>query len=329
VRYATFEVDTPAGPLRRVGMVTASGHLLDLNQAYVHVLADRVDRSQARMLADAIVPADLIALLANGEVAQEAIGSTLAVLGPAADDPGARGALGGSLVYRADAVRLLAPLPGPASLRDCSAFEQHIRTVSRDNVPAEWYEIPAYYKGNPVSVVGPDTDVEIPPGADRLDYELEYAMVIGKAGRDIAAEDAAAHIAGYTVFNDVSERRAQFREMRIGLGPAKGKDSDGWNVLGPYLVTPDEWDPAKPHAMIARVAGEEWSRGSTDTIHYPVEEIVSYISRLETLHVGDVIGTGTVGGGCGLELRRYPRPGDLVELEVEGLGVLCNRWVGG
>lgn len=329
MRYATFEVGTPAGPLRRIGLVTPSGHLLDLNQAYAHVLAGRVDSSRARTLADAVVPADLIALLANGPVGREAVAEALAVLGPSADNPDATSVLGGSLVYRVEAIRLLAPLPRPASLRDCSAFEQHVRTASRGQVPPEWYEMPVYYKGNPASVIGTDTEVRIPPGVDRLDYELEYAIVIGQAGRDIAPENAAAHIAGYTVFNDISERRAQFREMRVGLGPAKGKDTDGTNVLGPYLVTPDEWNPAQPHAMIARVGGQEWSRGSTDTIHFPVEHIVSYISRLETLHVGDVIGTGTVGGGCGLELRRYPQPGDLVELDVDGLGVLQNRWIGG
>jgi 2-keto-4-pentenoate hydratase/2-oxohepta-3-ene-1,7-dioic acid hydratase in catechol pathway len=327
VRYATFEVDTSAGPLRRVGLVTPAGHLLDLNQAYAHMLVGRVDRSRVRALADAIMPADLTALLAGGPLGQGAIAETLAFLGPSADDPGARSALGGTLVYRSGAVRLLAPLPRPTSLRDCSAFEEHVRAASRGNVPLEWYEAPAYYKGNPESVIGTDVDITVPAGVDRLDYELEYAVVIGKGGRDIAARDAAAHIAGYTIFNDVSERRAQFREMRVGLGPAKGKDTDGTNVLGPHLVTPDEWDPAKPHAMTARVAGEEWSRGCTDTIHYPVEDIVSYASRLETLHVGDVIGTGTVGGGCGLEQRRYPQPGDLVELEIDGLGVLRNRWV--
>ncbi|WP_432199073.1 fumarylacetoacetate hydrolase family protein [Streptomyces sp. bgisy027] len=327
MRYATFEVNTPVGPIRRIGVVTAAGRLLDLNQGYAHVLVDRVDRSRARVMANVVVPPDLIALMAGGTVSEAAIAETLEALGPVTDDPEAESALGGRLVYSADEVQLLSPLPRPASLRDCSAFEQHVSTASRGNVPPEWYEMPVYYKGNPNAVVGTGTDVTVPTGVDRLDYELEYAVVIGRSGSDIAEEDAVAYIAGYTVFNDISERRAQLKEMRAGLGPAKGKDADGTNVLGPYLVTADEWDPDKPHAMIARVAGEEWSRGSTDTIHYSVAQIVSHISRRETLHVGDVIGTGTVGGGCGLELRRYPQPGDLVELEVEGLGVLGNRWI--
>jgi 2-keto-4-pentenoate hydratase/2-oxohepta-3-ene-1,7-dioic acid hydratase in catechol pathway len=327
VRYATFEVDTPLGPQRRVGLVTPGGHLLDLNQGYAHVLAGRVDRGRAGAVADAVVPPDLVALLAGGPLSHDAVTETLRELGPAADDPEARGALGGRLVYRDREVSVLAPLPRPTSLRDCSAFEEHVKAASRGNVAPEWYEMPVYYKGSAGSVVGPATAIVIPPGSDRLDYELEFALVIGRAGRDIPEEEAAAHIAGYTIFNDISERRRQFREMRAGLGPAKGKDADGTNVLGPHLVTSDEWDPAKPHAMVARVAGQEWSRGSTDTIYHSVERIVSYLSQNETLRVGDVIGAGTVGGGCGLELGRYPQAGDLVELEIEGLGVLSNRWV--
>jgi 2-keto-4-pentenoate hydratase/2-oxohepta-3-ene-1,7-dioic acid hydratase in catechol pathway len=308
-------------------VVTESGHLLDLNQGYAHLLAERVDRCRARALAAAIVPANLIDLLAGGSLSADAVAQTIDALSPDAADPDAVTAFGAAVGYRVDAVRLLAPLPQPTSLRDCSAFEEHVRTVSRGTVPAEWYDRPTYYKGNPASVVGTGADIVIPQGVDRLDYEVEYAVVIGRAGRDISEADAASHIAGFTVFNDVSERRGQFQEMRAGLGPAKSKDADGRSVLGPYLVTPDEWDPAKPHAMVARVGGSERSRGYADTIHYSVEQIISYISASEALRVGDVIGTGTVGGGCGLELRVYPQAGELVEIDIDGLGVLSNRWV--
>ncbi|ROO88016.1 2-keto-4-pentenoate hydratase/2-oxohepta-3-ene-1,7-dioic acid hydratase in catechol pathway [Actinocorallia herbida] len=324
MRYATFEVETPVGPVRRVGIVTSAGDLLDVNLAFAHTLAGRVDRSRARAIADALVPADLAVLLANGEAAREAVLRAADLTDAPLD---ALSAGGGRLIYRHEEVRLLAPLPSPPSLRDCAAFEQHVKNSTRGNVPAEWYEMPVYYKGNPRSVVGTGADVVVPRGAERLDYELEFAIVIGRAGRDVPPESAAAHIAGYTVFNDVSERRQQFKEMRGGLGPAKGKDRDGWNVLGPYLVTADAWDPAEPHTMVARVAGEVWSRGSTDSIHHSVAEIVSYLSRAEELRPGDVIGAGTVGWGSGLELGRYPQAGDLVELEIDGLGVLANRWV--
>jgi 2-keto-4-pentenoate hydratase/2-oxohepta-3-ene-1,7-dioic acid hydratase in catechol pathway len=278
------------------------------------------------VLADAVLPSDLVAILANGSVATDAIVATLEGLGAATDKAGFAGVHEATIVHAGEEVRLLSPLPRPTSLRDCSAYEQHVRFASRGNIAPKWYDFPSYYKGNPDSVQGTDTDV-VSPFMRKLDYELEYAAVIGKRGCDIAEDDVAGHIAGYLVFNDVSARDLQFAEMSIGLGPSKGKDADGTNILGPYLVTPDEWDPHADNTMLARVNGEEWSNGSTNTIHFSVEQIVSYVSKAETIHVGDVIGTGTVGGGCGLELGRYPQPGDTVELEIHGLGTLTNRWV--
>jgi 2-keto-4-pentenoate hydratase/2-oxohepta-3-ene-1,7-dioic acid hydratase in catechol pathway len=194
-------------------------------------------------------------------------------------------------------------------------------------IPQAWYEIPCYYKGNPDTVQGTDADVEWPSYTNMLDYELEFAAVIGRQGRDIPKGDAWGYIAGYTVFNDVSARDIQMKEMALQLGPAKGKDMDGGNILGPYLVTADEWDPRDGHTMLARVNGEEWSRGTTSAMYHDFAAIVSYISMGETLHVGDVIGSGTVGTGCGLELRKFPKPGDVIELEIEGIGVLRNRFV--
>src|SRR5262249_44188716 len=156
-----------------------------------------------------------------------------------------------------------------------SAFEEHIRnTAGPGGVPKQWYRHPTYYKGNPASVVGPGAPIRRPAGETKMDYELEFAVVIGAPGRDIAVHAAHGHIAGYTIFNDVSCRDMQFAEMRAYLGPAKGKDFDGGHVLGPYLVTPDEFDPTEPNTMLARVDGEEWSRGRTDSSHYSVAEII-------------------------------------------------------
>jgi 2-keto-4-pentenoate hydratase/2-oxohepta-3-ene-1,7-dioic acid hydratase in catechol pathway len=150
-------------------------------------------------------------------------------------------------------------------------------------------------------------------------------VFIGRQGRDIAESEAASYIAGYTIFNDFSARDMQLREMQGRLGPAKGKDFDTGNVMGPWLVTPEEI--ADPYAltMTARVNGEEWSRASTGDLHFTLEEIIAYISRDETLYPGDFIGAGTAPGGCGLELDRWIQAGDVVELEVEGLGVLRNE----
>lgn len=325
MRYATFEIASPLGPLERVGALTAAGTLVDVTLAYARSLDGRVDPQRALALAEAVVPPDLLVILENGEVGSDAVAAAIDEVAGAA--VGEQDSLGRTLVHDPAAVRLLAPIPRPTSIRDCSAYELHVANATRGNVPKRWYEIPAYYKGNPHSVIGTDEDVVVPASTSKLDYELEYAAVIGRRGRDLDERQSLAAIAGYLVFNDISARDLQFREMSIGLGPAKGKDLDGFNVLGPYLVTPDEWDPNGSHTMRALVDGEEWSSGSTDSIYFPVERIVSHISRDETLVVGDVIGTGTVGGGSGLEVGRYPQAGSVVEIEVEGLGRLRNRWV--
>ncbi|WP_109526632.1 MULTISPECIES: fumarylacetoacetate hydrolase family protein [Nocardia] len=324
MRYVTFTLDTAMGPLTRVGSLTAAGDVVDLNSAYRHTLADTLAPERARAVADAVVPTDLISLLGNSGLGRDAVAAALESL--PSETPGTRDANGATLVHARSAVRLLSPLPRPTSLRDCSAYEKHIHNSTRGRIPKRWYEAPTYYKGNPASVIGDGADVLVPPGSNACDYELEYAAVIGKTGRDLDPDEALDHIAGYLIFNDVSIRDVQFREMSVGLGPAKSKDLDGTNALGPALVTPDEWDPHEEQTMRALVNGKEWSVGVTTTIHFSVGEILSHISRGETLRVGDVVGTGTVGGGCGLELGRYPTPGDTVTLDIEGLGRLINTW---
>jgi 2-keto-4-pentenoate hydratase/2-oxohepta-3-ene-1,7-dioic acid hydratase in catechol pathway len=232
------------------------------------------------------------------------------------------------------AVTLLAPMPVPPQIRDFLAFEEHLKgafataerlTGRHVDIPAVWYQQPIYYKANRLSVVGCDADVRWPAYAQLLDYELELACVIGTRGVDIAPEDAAAHIFGYTIFNDVSARDAQATEMEGQLGPAKGKDFDTGNVFGPWIVTADEVGDPYDLTMVARVNGEEWSRGNSGTMHHRFEDIIAFVSRSETLYPGEILGSGTVGGGCGLELGRFLNPGDVVELEVDRIGVLRNR----
>jgi 2-keto-4-pentenoate hydratase/2-oxohepta-3-ene-1,7-dioic acid hydratase in catechol pathway len=323
MRLASFAVATPIGSATRLGLVVDDTHLLDLNAAYAELVAPRLSEDRVRAVADAILPPNMLGFLANGSVSRDALDEVRA-----AEFGAEHNTVGQLLRYRLDEVELLAPLPRPRSIRDCSAFEEHVRnTAGPRGVPEQWYRHPTYYKGNPSSVVGTGVPVRRPAGETRMDYELEFAVVIGTAGRNIPVDAAQHHIAGYTVFNDVSCRDIQLAEMRAFLGPAKGKDFDGGNVLGPYLVTPDEFDPTTANTMIARVDGEQWSRGRTDSLHYSVPEIISHISRDETLHAGDVIGAGTVGGGCGLELGKFPQMGQDVELDIAGLGVLRNRFM--
>ena len=215
--------------------------------------------------------------------------------------------------YRLEDVLLRAPVLHPPSVRDFYAFEQHVATARASRgleVPKEWYELPVFYFSNPAAIYGPEDTVPCPEGTQELDYELEVAAVIGAGGE----------IGGFTVMNDWSARDLQRQEMKVGLGPAKGKDFA--TSLGPLLVTPDELGDT----MVARVNGEERSRGSLSDIHHSWEAIVAQAARNTVLRPGDVLGSGTVGTGCILEHGdgRWLRPGDVVEFEVEGIGVLRN-----
>ena len=233
-----------------------------------------------------------------------------------------------------DAVRLHAPVPVPPSVRDFMAFEEHVVTSNRAlglDVDPLWYEIPVFYFSNPAAILGPHDDVPIAPGSAAYDYELEIGVVIGTPGRNIKAADADAHIAGYTILCDWSARDLQGREMKLNLGPAKGKDTA--TSLGPVLVTPDELEPhrsgnAYDLEMTATVNGKPYSRGNFAAIHYDVGQLIEHAARGTELRTGDVIGSGTVGTGCILELSRshgaeaYPwlAVGDVVTLCVARLG---------
>lgn len=233
-------------------------------------------------------------------------------------------------------VWLCEPLEYINSLRDFYAFEQHVATANANRgreVPKEWYQFPVFYFSNANSIYGPNDIIPYPSYSNALDYELEVACVIGKPGRDILADDAEDHIFGYMIFNDWSARDVQAQEMRVGLGPAKGKDFA--NSFGPYLVTPDELADrrvGRPGVydleMIARVNGVEKSRGNWKDLYWSFGQMIERASQDVTLQPGDVIGSGTVGTGCLLELTKgdgpWLQPGDVVELEIERLGILRN-----
>jgi 2-keto-4-pentenoate hydratase/2-oxohepta-3-ene-1,7-dioic acid hydratase in catechol pathway len=224
-----------------------------------------------------------------------------------------------------DGARLLAPLR-PRSLRDFLAFEGHLLNaygrLGRD-IPPEWYEVPAYYKGMPDTVIGPGDVIPWPAYTDKLDHELELAAVIGREVRDVAPEDAMDCVFGYTIWNDLSARDVQAVELPVGLGPGKAKDWDGANVLGPCIATPDELDVADAR-MSVRVNGELWGQDTTASMHHSFAQLIAYSARSQTLRPGEVIGSGTAASGSGLELDRWLAEGDVVELEVEGVGVLRN-----
>ena len=219
--------------------------------------------------------------------------------------------------YALEDVRLLAPVPRPPSVRDAYAFEEHVknaaRVTGRPGVPDEWYETPVFYFSNPAAIYGPDDEIPFPAGSVELDYELEVAAVIGAGGA----------VGGFTIMNDWSARDLQRQETKVGLGPAKGKDFA--TSLGPVVVTPDELGDLRLK-MVARVNGEERSRGNLGDMYHSWESILERASANTRLVPGDVIGSGTVGTGCILEHGdgRWLQPGDEVELEVDGIGVLRN-----
>ena len=318
MRLVTFEL---AAGRPRVGSLLPDGGILDLQDA----------------AAGAPEFASMLALIESGPAAWQ---SALEATSRAA----------GRFVRDAQTCRLLAPLPLPPQLRDFMCFEKHViqafgaafrmkatRAATAGEKaalmaqaealrpPPAWYERPLYYKANRFSISGPDDTIRWPRYSRLMDYECELACVIGRGGVDIAREQALAHVFGYTIFNDFSERDAQGAEMPGGLGPAKGKDFDGANAFGPCIVTADEIPDPYALAMIVRVNGEERSRGSSGDMHWKFEDLIAYVSQGETLRPGEILASGTVGDGCGLESLRFLQDGDTVELEIPPIGVLRNR----
>jgi 2-keto-4-pentenoate hydratase/2-oxohepta-3-ene-1,7-dioic acid hydratase in catechol pathway len=289
VKLCTFEVETRSGPEPHLGAVTDQG-ILDLHHpSMLEFLRHGSLEELRRIIADAGHPARF---LQPGEV------------------------------------RLLAPLPNPPSVRDFYAFEDHVKKGFEkrgEPMPPEWYEIPVYYKSGHHNIIGTDADVRWPSFTDKFDYELELAAIIGKQGTNVKAADARDYIAGFTVMNDFSARDIQRKEMKVRLGPAKGKD---WcTALGPCLVTLDEIGDPYSLQMTARINGELWSKGNSSAMYWKFEQMIEFLTWDDTIYPGDVIGSGTVGGGCGLELDRWVKRGDVMELEIEKIGVLRNRVV--
>ena len=221
--------------------------------------------------------------------------------------------------------RWLCPLDRLASLRDFLAFESHVRRGAErrgTGVPDYWYEAPVYYKGNHRQVIGPEETCPWPGYSGHLDFELELAMVVGRAGTAITAAEAPGHIFGFSILNDFSARDVQAKEATTWLGPAKAKDF--CTALGPCIVTADELGAQPDLAMVCRVNGQEWGRGRSSEARWSWAEMIAHVSDGEAIEPGDVYGSGTPGGCCGLDLGRRLSPGDLVELEIEDIGVLRN-----
>lgn len=237
-------------------------------------------------------------------------------------------------VVDAHQVRWMSPLPRPEQIRDFGCFIDHFRNarariqgipVSEVELPAIQLERPLYYVANRLSVTGHEADVKWPAYSTVRDYELEFACILGRGGADIPREHAHDHIFGYTIFNDFSARDTQLAEISTGLGLSKSKDFANSNVLGPWIVTTDELDDPYGLQMVARINGEEVSRGTSADMHHTFADMITFASSSTQLYAGEVLCSGTVPTGCGLEHGRYLEPADVVELEVSGIGILRNR----
>ena len=320
MKLASFRLDDEI----RIGVVRGDERLFDLQGAALRN--------------GGAVPAfgNMLTLIACGERALERARNLLNKLGEEPD-----------LSHPLSAVKLLAPVPQPTLIRDFSVFPTHIRQAPAGmqklaarmagkpvpditpaaDVPEIYRSQPIYYRGNHLSVVGHDATVRWPRYSQYMDYELEFGIFLGKGGPDIQKNRAREHIFGFSIFNDFSARDAQMIEMRSMLGPAKGKDFDTGNAIGPWIVTTDEIPDPYKLRMEARVNGEVWSKGDSSAMLHSFEDMIAFASRDETLMPGEFFGSGTMGNGCGMEQDRYLQHGDVVELEVEGIGTLRNTVV--
>jgi len=319
MRIISFQSESGARP----GVLIDDDHVLDFRRA-AEIKESHVYRS-------------VLALIEAGDAGLDSVADLLC--NPAED-----------AIHAMAEIDFLSPLPVPPQIRDFANYEQHclaameasmrLRSAQEDDpeaayqrmkssgayrLPDVWFDIPLYYKGNRFAINGHEGIVEWPSFAENLDYELELACVIGEPGKDIAAADATGHIFGYTIFNDFSARDIQARwEGQFRMGPAKGKDFDTSNSFGPWIVTRDEIPDPYNLKMSVRVNGELRGHGNSGGAQHNFEACIAQVSRSETLHPGEILGLGTIPSGCGFESLTWLEPDDVIELEIEGIGVLRN-----
>lgn len=307
--------------------VADGDRVVDLTAAVALLREGDHSPGRAARLAEVEAPGDLSAFLREPQ-ALDVLHAAIA----AGVDSGATVTGTGRPVTRALAdVELLAPVPRPPGMACFTLWTQHLAdSIGKGftlGLPEEGSDVLGYYKANPDAVAGPGQPVVWPWYTEEFDFECELAAVVGRSVKDVTPEEAEKAILGYTIFNDFSARDVQREEMRLGLGPTKGKDMDGSNVLGPWIVTPDEVGSVRALTMSVHVDGEQWSECHTGIMEHTFGELLSYLSRGQTVHPGQVLTSGCYPGGSGLDLGRQVRPGDEVELRITRLGSLRNRIV--
>ncbi|MEM0373186.1 MAG: fumarylacetoacetate hydrolase family protein [Sulfolobaceae archaeon] len=292
--------------------------ILDINYACINELLERgEDEEFAIEYCNVIAPRDMLKLLKASE-------NSISLLRKWYNSPPKNE----EIYVKLSEVKLASPLPKANVFRDFLAFKPHVEAAYKRRgsaIPEEWYKIPAYYKGDPTIFYGTDEEIPWPKYTNLLDFELEIAAIIYKKGKDIDVKKAKDYILGFTILNDFSARDIQMAEMKLLLGPAKGKDFA--KGLGPWIVTTDELQDIKGIKVEALVNGEIWCSAKVEEMQWSFEEMISYVSQDEYIRPGDVFGSGTVDNCCGLDQGRFLKPNDVIELRVEKIGVLRNRVV--
>jgi 2-keto-4-pentenoate hydratase/2-oxohepta-3-ene-1,7-dioic acid hydratase in catechol pathway len=328
MKLVTYVYITPIGQIRRVGAMSKNGRVIDLENACLTNYVNQYTFEEAQQKAKWLMGSDMVTFLERGDEAMQAAKKSIEFID---SNNIALSVNNEKLAFDLNEVKLLSPLPRPVSIRDFSCIEEHYLAAIKKlgtgtKVPQSWYDWPPYYKGNPLTVIGHKEDVVWPSYATEVDYELEVAMVIGKKGKNIKREDATEYIAGFTLFNDISIRNIQPGEQSTGVGLSKSKDFDTGNVLGPWIVTRDEFEGREAKASIS-VNGEVRGVANLNAMYHSWERLIEHSSQSETLYPGEVFGSGSLGKGSGIEFGRYLKPDDVVVLEVEGIGKLENRLI--
>jgi 2-keto-4-pentenoate hydratase/2-oxohepta-3-ene-1,7-dioic acid hydratase in catechol pathway len=328
MKLVTFMLNTAAGRSERIGALIGD-QVIDLNAGYALYLSQVEKEPKPYALAEVRIPPGMIGFLEGEEKSMQAARLTLDYVKIILERGNSRGLHGENLAHDVSQVKLLAPVPRPKTLVDFGAYEKHAKDAGGKTGLLHgdvWYKVPGYYKGNPGNVIGPDEDIYWPNyGEVKLDYECEIGIYIGKKGANIPREEASRYIAGYTIFNDISERMMCLNDIKL-LGMAKGKDFDHGKIMGPCLVTPDEVDFKSLKATV-RINGEFQGEAYAREMYWSWEQLITHLSRSMTLNPGDFLGSGTMGLCCGMSTGRMLQPGDVIELEINGIGVLRNKVV--
>ena len=320
MKICNVQVKTPFGPVNRLGVLEKEG-VVDLNKVWEHFYRTQ-GRYNPSTRANHVMPSSLHLFLQTSDFPLDDLQQTMELFqlyykaGDALDS-----------ILITDEYKFDCPLDKITTYRDFYAHEKHVAAgfkKRKEPIPPAWYEIPAYYKGATEGFIGDQDEILWPHYTDVLDYELELGAIIAIEGRNIKAENACEHILGFTILNDISARDIQKKEMAVRLGPAKGKDF--CSVMGPVITTIDEFDNKEPNLlMTAKVNGNEWSRGQSGDSHFTFSQMIEHVSMDEWVLPGDFMGSGTVGTGCGLELDKWIKEGDILELSIESIGTLTNK----